>query len=267
MEKEKGGYLRLRQICLVAHDLDTTEKQIADVLGLEICYRDTGVAKYGLRNALFAAGGTFLEIVSPTRPDTAGGRYLERRKGDGGYMYIVDCDDLERRREHFKKLGVRLVQDLKSGDDVSTSEAIHLHPRDTGGCLLSVDRHSGGADMMGGYHWAGPSWQEHDRSHTVRAITGARMQCADPQAVAQRWSELLERPLLRDGDVWTMELDNARARFSPLEDDRGEGLSAVRLAVKDKPAILNAAKKAGAKTGHVAAGDYVELVGVRFVLV
>jgi hypothetical protein len=251
----------------VAHDLATTEKSIADVLGLEICYRDTGVAKYGLHNALFAASGTFLEIVSPTQLNTAAGRYLDRRKGDGGYMYITDCNDLERRREHFKKLDVRLVQDLKSGDDVSTSEAIHLHPRDTGGCLLSVDRHSGGADMMGGYHWAGPSWQEKDRSKTVRAITGARMQCDDPHATAQRWSELLERRINRDGDVWTMELDNARARFSPLEDDRGEGLSAVRLSVKDKDTILANAKKANAKTGKAATGDYVELVGVRFVLV
>jgi len=119
----------------------------------------------------------------------------------------------------------------------------------------------------GGYHWARPKWQEHDRSKTVRTITGARMQCADPQAVAERWSELLERPAKRDGEIWTIEFDNARARFSPLEDDRGEGLSAVRLSVKDKPAILDAAKKAGAKTGKVATGDYVELVGVRFVLV
>jgi hypothetical protein len=81
------SYLRLRQIALVAKDLATTEKQIQDVLGLEICYRDPGVGKYGLHNALFAMGGTFLEIVSPTQPNTAGGRYIERRKGDGGYMY------------------------------------------------------------------------------------------------------------------------------------------------------------------------------------
>jgi hypothetical protein len=260
------GYLRLRQICLVAHELAPVEKQIEDVLGVEVCYRDTGVAKYGLHNALFAMSGTFLEVVSPTRPDTAGGRYLDRRKGDGGYMYIVDCDDLERRREHFKEMGVRLVQDLKSGDEISTSEALHLHPRDTGGCLLSVDRHSGGEDMMGGYHWAGPSWQEKDRSTSVRAITGARMQCADPHAVAKRWSDLLERPLARQDDVWTIELDNARARFSPLEDDRGEGLSAVRLACKDSRTILSAATKAGVRTGEVASGPFVELCGTRFVL-
>ncbi len=260
------GYLRLRQICLVAHELTQVEKQVEEVLGLEVCYRDTGVAKYGLHNALFAMSGTFLEVVSPTRPDTAGGRYLERRKGDGGYMYIVDCDDLERRRQHFKKMGVRLVQDLKSGDDVSTSEALHLHPKDTGGCLLSVDRHSGGEDMMGGYHWAGPSWHEKDRSSTVRAITGARMQCGDPAAVAQRWGELLERPVTRQNDVWTLELDNARARFAPLEDDRGEGLSAVRLACRDKAAILAAANTARVPVGEVASGPFVELCGTRFVL-
>jgi hypothetical protein len=265
MDKGKqGGYLRLRQICLVASDLDTTEKQIADVLGLEICYRDTGVAKYGLRNALFAMSGTFLEIVSPTQPGTAGGRYLERRKGDGGYMYILDCDDLERRREHFKKLGVRLVQDLKSGDDVSTSEAIHLHPRDTGGCLLSVDRHSGGTDLMGGYHWAGPEWQTHDRSKTISAIVGAGIQSDDPDALAQRWSELLERPVRKasEGEGFEIQLDNAFVRFGPLRDDRGEGMRAVHVETKDKAAILAAAKKAGLPVGT----EHVDLCGVRFVL-
>ncbi len=155
------GYLRL------AADLPGGErscrrsrKQIADVLGLEICFRDPGVGKYGLHNALFAMGGTFLEVVSPTQPDTAAGRYLERRKGDGGYMYIIDCNNLEARREHFKAEGVRLVEDLKSTEWGLTGEALHLHPRDTGGCLLSVDRHSPDDAMNGSYKWAGPKWQE-----------------------------------------------------------------------------------------------------------
>jgi Glyoxalase-like domain len=260
------GYLRLRQIALVARDLAVVETQISDVLGLEICYRDPGVGKYGLHNALFAMSGTFLEVVSPLRDGTAGGRYLERRKGDGGYMYIVDCDDLERRRDHFTGMGVRLVQDIKSGDEVSTSEALHLHPKDTGATLLSVDRHSGGADMMGGYHWAGPRWQQKDRSKTVKAITGARMQCDDPAATAQRWSELLERPVTRHGDTWTIELDNARARFGPLEDDRGEGLASVRLACRDAKAILANAETHGANVGEAHGEPFVGLCGVRFVL-
>lgn len=257
-------YLRLRQICLVAKDLAAVEKQIIDVLGLEVCYRDPGVGKYGLHNALFAMGGTFLEVVSPTQPDTAGGRYIERRKGDGGYMYIVDCDDLEARREHFKKLGVRIVQDLKSGDDVSTSEAIHLHPKDTGGCLLSIDRHSGAEDMMGGYHWAGPSWQQKDRSQTMSSIIGAGLQSEDPVALAERWSDLLQRPVGKasEGDALEMQLDHGFVRFGRLHDDRGEGMRAVHLACKDKPAVLAAAAKAGVPSGE----SYVDLAGVRFML-
>lgn len=262
------GYLRLRQICLVAADLATIEKQIADVLGLEICFRDPGVGKYGLHNALFAMSGTFLEVVSPTQPGTAAGRYIERRKGDGGYMYIVDCDDLEHRREHFLAHGVRLVEDLKSGDASLTGEGLHLHPRDTGGCLLSVDRHSpDGESMAGSYKWAGADWISHDRSHTVRAISGARMQCEDPAAVAARWSQLLERPIERnDANTWTMELDNARARFGPIEDDRGEGLASVRLSCRDAKTILTNAERHGVPIGEAHGEPYVRLCGVRFVL-
>jgi len=259
------AYLRLRQICLVASDLAQTERQIADVLGLEVCFRDPGVGKYGLHNALFAMGGTFLEIVSPIQPDTAAARYIERRKGDGGYMYIVDCDDLERRREHFIRYGVRLVEDLVSREGALTGEALHLHPRDTGGCLLSVDRHSpDGANMRGSYKWAGPDWRAYDRSSTISAIIGAGIQSADPETLAARWSELLERPVVKasEGDALEIRLDQAFVRFGHLHDDRGDGLRAVHLKCKDKAAILSAADRAGADRGE----DYVDLVGVRFVL-
>lgn len=258
------GYLRLRQICLVAKDLAPVEKQICDVLGLEVCYRDPGVGKYGLHNVLFAMGGTFLEVVSPTEPNTAGGRYLERRKGDGGYMYICDAEDLEARRKHFQEMGVRLVQDLKSGDEVSESEAIHLHPKDTGGCLLSVDRHSGGKDMMGGYHWAGPKWQEKDRSKTIAKIVGAGMQADDPQALARRWGEILQKPVTRarEGEGYEITLDNAFARFGPMRDDRGEGLRSVHLKAKDQKEVFARASKADVPLGE----NWVELCGTRFVL-
>lgn len=260
-------YLRLRQICLVARELAPAEKKIVDVLGLEVCFRDTGVAKYGLHNALFAAGGTFLEVVSPTRSDTAAGRYIDRRKGDGGYMFIVDCDNLEARRAHFQELGVRLVEDLKSAEGDLVGEALHLHPRDTGGCLLSVDRHSGGADMTGGYKWAGPDWRAHDRSTTIASVVGAGMQSEDPEATARRWSDLLQRPALpakvkADGQHWQIDLDVGFARFGPLRDERGEGLRSVHFACKDKAAVLRAAKAAGVPAGE----SHVDLVGVRCVL-
>jgi hypothetical protein len=254
-------YLRLRQIALVARVLDPVERQLTSVLATEVCFRDPGVGKYGLHNALWALGGTFVEVVAPMRDGTAGGRYLDRRGGDGGYMCIVDCDDLDARREQFGALGARIVADVRTGDAALWSEAVHLHPKDTGGCLLSVDRHAGGMDMMGGYRWAGADWQSKARHDVV--IAGAVMQCDDPAATAQRWAHLLRRPAAASADGGhELRLDNAIVRFVPIADDRGEGLARVLLRCADPAPMLAAATAIGAATGS----SWFELGGVRFVV-
>lgn len=254
-------YLRLRQIALVARALEPVERQLTSVLATEVCFRDPGVGKYGLHNALWALGGTFLEVVAPTRDGTAAGRYLDRRGGDGGYMYIVDCDDLDARRAQLRADGLRVVEDVRAGDAVLWSEAIHLHPKDTGGCLLSIDRHSGGTDTMGGYRWAGADWQSKARRDA--AISGAVLQCDDPAATAQRWARLLGRPAAASADGGhELLLDNAVARFVPLADDRGEGLARVLLSCAEPTSMIAAATAIGAPVGP----GWFEVCGVRFVL-
>ena len=101
--------LRLRQIAAVAGDLSTVEQQICRVLGVEVCYRDKG-AFFGLENALFPIGNQLFEVVAPIEEGTAGGRYLERRNGDGAQV-ITQCDDHPPRRARAEALGVRIVHD------------------------------------------------------------------------------------------------------------------------------------------------------------
>jgi len=254
-------YLRLRQIALVARTLDPVEQQLTSVLATEVCFRDPGVGKYGLHNALWALGGTFLEVVAPLQDNTAAGRYLDRRGGDGGYMYIVDCDDPDTRRAQLEALGVRVVEHVRAGDAALWSEAIHLHPKDNGGCLLSIDCHSGGTDTMGGYRWAGADWQSKARRDVV--ISGAVMQCEDPAATAERWARLLGRPAVASADTsYDLQLDNAVARFVPLADDRGEGLARVLLSCAEPAPMLTAAMASGAAVGS----RWIEVCGVRFEL-
>lgn len=254
-------YLRLRQIALVARTLESVEQQLTSVLATQVCFRDPGVGQYGLHNALWALGGTFLEVVSPTRDNTAAGRYLDRRGGDSGYMCILDCDDLDTRRAHLSALGIRVVADVHAGDAMLWSEAIHLHPKDTGGCLLSIDRHSGGADMMGGYRWAGADWQSKARRDVV--ISGAVMQCEDPAATAQHWAHLVGRPAMASADGGhELRFDNAVARFIPLADDRGEGLSCVLLSCSQPASTLAAATAIGAPVS--VGSSWIDVCGVRF---
>lgn len=119
--------------------------------------------------------------------------------------------------------------------------------------------------MHGGYHWAGPAWQKHDASKVMSAIVGAELQSADPDALANRWSELLQRKVQRAGAGATPEimLDHGFVRFVPMRDDRGEGLCAVHLKCRDTAHVMRAAKQAGLPSG----ADHVDLCGVRFVLV
>ena len=86
-------WIRLRQIALVAHDLESVVGDFHSKLGLDVAFRDPGVASFGLTNAVMAAGQQFIEVVSPFREATTGGRYLERRGGDGGYMVILLIED------------------------------------------------------------------------------------------------------------------------------------------------------------------------------
>ena len=116
---------------------------------------------------------------------------------------------------------------------------------------------------MGGYHWAGPDWQNFVRTEPVSAVLGADIQSADPAALAKRWSEIFERQLAVEGDgTPIMKLELGFARFVPDRDGRGEGLSAVHLKTTDKPRILAAARAEGVK----ATDDAVEICGTQFVL-
>jgi len=58
---------RLRQAVIAAQDLDKVAGELRDRLGLGEPYCDPGVAYFGLRNAVFALGDTFLEVVCTAR--------------------------------------------------------------------------------------------------------------------------------------------------------------------------------------------------------
>ena len=88
--------MRIRQIALVATDLATVRGQLFELLGLDDAFVDEGVGQFGLQNIVCTIGNSFLEVVSPVTDDTTAGRLLQRRGGDGGYMVILQVDDLVR---------------------------------------------------------------------------------------------------------------------------------------------------------------------------
>lgn len=247
--------MRLRQIALVAQDLDKARDDIRAVLGLDYAYADPGVGKYGLHNAVFPIGHTFLEVVSPKQAGTTAGRLLEKRSGDGGYMVILQTDDLPAARAAIHDAGARVV-DQWDGDGAAFT---HIHPKDVGGAILSVDF----MDPKERWEWGGPEWSRHVKTDVSATIVGAELQSDDPAGMAARWSAVLGRPVVAIAERWTMTLDEGEIRFVPAADGRGDGLGAFDVAVRDPDAVHASA----AARGLVDVDGAVTLSGTRVRLV
>ena len=184
--------LRLRQAVVVARDLEATAERLRTELGLGELYRDPGVAYFGLANAVFALGDTFLEVVSPVREDTSAGRYLERRGGDGGYMLMFQLDDLAAARSRARELGVREVFEV----DLDEITEAHLHPADMRGAIVSISR----PEPAASWKWGGPAWEQRA---VPGGLLGATVAVADPDPVAERWHRVLGAPAADAGIQFT----------------------------------------------------------------
>ena len=202
--------IRLRQVALVAVDLDSVVGELCEQLGLTVCFTDPGVATFGLRNALMVIGDQFLEVVSPAQEGTTAGRLLEKRNGDGGYMVLYEVDDLDAREAHLGALGVRVVW----RGDFPTIRGRHLHPADVGGAIVSIDQ----PNPPGSWLWGGPDWCAHQDTSVVTAIAGVVIGAHNPDAMLARWHECGV---------------GHSVRFQPAS-TRGEGVDVLELVATDR---------------------------------
>jgi hypothetical protein len=224
---------RLRQVALAAVDCDATASQLHKTFGWPEPFHDPGVGRFGLTNAVFAAGDTFVEVVAPIQPGTTAGRYLERRGGDSGYMAIFQMPDLAEARRRVADAGVRVVWTSDHADIAGT----HLHPKDVPGAIVSLDW----ANPPESWRWAGPDWTGRAPQHPrAGAIAGLTIEVTDPVGAAERWALVLGLPISDDGGTPTIELGHAGQdlRFVPAGSAGGEGITEVRLsAERPMPAV------------------------------
>jgi hypothetical protein len=226
--------MHVRQIALVARHLEPVVRTLTSVLGVEVSVRDPGVAHFGLENAVMPIGTTFLEVVSPLRAGTTAGRLLERR-GDSGYMVILQTADLAADRARLERVGARVVWEVAL-DDIAS---VHLHPKDIGGAIVSIDQPA----PPESWRWAGPEWRRCVHTGTVSRIVGAEIEARDPSAMAARWALVLGLPVPRGGDT-RIHLEGGQVAFVPAG-PRGEGPSALTIASSDPTPALAAARASG----------------------
>ena len=252
--------IHLRQVALVASDIEAVTDDLCAVFGLRVCHIDPGLAIWGLENRLLPIANDFIEVVSPVQPGTAASRYLERRGGDGGYMVICQADSRETQsacRERAAGLGVRVAYESEEREGFSLMQ---LHPRDLEAAFFEIDWDAA-CDTSGRWEPAGGTgWKRHVNTSRLGAISGVELQCEDPPALAKTWAEIAGAAVqVKNGDP-VVTLDNGYLRFVEIRDGRGPGLGGIDLRVNDRDAIIRDAKS---RNCHVS-GNQVSVCGTRF---
>lgn len=243
--------MRIRQVALAASDLAKTDTTLRHLLGCDESYADPEIIYFGLDNRLYTVGDYFLEVVSPVQPNTAAGRFLERRGGDGGYMVIVQVENLAEEQVRLADTSIRTV----FADDRGNAKAVHLHPKDVPGAIPSLDEMSPPESWL----WAGDEWEQRAGRY-VRGILAVEIRSPVPKATGQCWAEAYGIELMPAGEGWRLEMDGTEIRFAFDAAALEPALMAIDVDAVDLAAICAAADGLGLeRDGHV-----VTVCGVAF---
>ena len=243
--------MRIRQVALAASDLEKTDATLRRLLGCDQSYADPEIIYFGLDNRLYTLGDCFLEVVSPVQPNTAAGRFLDRRGGDGGYMVIVQVENLAQEQVRLADTGIRTV----FADDRGNAKAIHLHPKDVPGAIPSLDEMSPPESWL----WAGDGWEQRAGRY-VRGIRAVEIRSLDPKATGLCWAEAYGIELMPAGEGWRLEMGGTEMRFTHDAAAAEPALMAIDVDAVDLNAICAAADGLGLeRDGHV-----VTVCGVAF---
>jgi len=265
---------RLRQIALVASDLEGAKDLLITVIGTEVIFRDPLVEQWGLRNILVPIGGDIIEVVSPFKPNTTAGRLLSKR-GDGGYMIIMQTEDASARRDYLQsnKLA-QVILNHESEDSV----CVQYHPKGiTGGIIPELDSHSPSLTnptplqtRFSPWHACGPrtsyadyaaGMKRHSDLHLLS--TTCRLAPGDDgvEGAARQWEDVFG--VVRGKRGGENEFVNARLDFVPGIQGQAGGLVEICIGVEGHIALgdmLVRAKRMGVLGGDGA----VEMLGVRW---
>ncbi|PGG95402.1 hypothetical protein AJ79_10076 [Helicocarpus griseus UAMH5409] len=261
---------RLRQIALVAKDLKRAEELLTKVIGTEVVFVDPAVAVWGLQNFLVAIGGDFIEVVSPTKPNTTAGRLLSKR-GDGGYMIIMQTADARRQRTHIESEGLGKVIFSHEHTD---SICIQYHPKGIkGGVIPELDSHEVTpanpepvTSRFSPWHACGADYDSYSRGmkrtadlHLIEATCRLPPRDTDTDAALQQWEETFG--ISKSGA--SLQFTNARMRFLPGVDGKSEGLASISIAVQGEGrlrAIFDRARELGLESDD----GWVDMLGIRW---
>ena len=248
--------MRLRQLVIATSELDLLADSICDLFELKRTFSDPELIVFGLQNILIPLGDTFLELVTPVKENTSAERFLKKREGDGGYMVIVDSLDLEKERKRLETAELDIVWYENRKTDGIHGQSLHLHPKQVGGAILSIDNMNPASSWL----WAGREWKKDINKSLVSHFSGVNICSPNPDNLLSNWERALGKKRSIGGN--SINLSGSNINFVMNTQSQSEHVSAFQIHTTKKLDLENRAVSKG-----FLINNNIHLGGVDFLLV
>jgi methylmalonyl-CoA/ethylmalonyl-CoA epimerase len=116
------------ELSVVVRDLETAIERYTRLFGLKVHHRGES-QEFGFKNAILPTGIGHIELLQPTDPNKAVGRFLARH-GEGVYLVGFECQDIPGAVKHLRAQSAQV--------DDRRSDVVWVHPREANGLFVEL---------------------------------------------------------------------------------------------------------------------------------
>jgi len=122
-------------VAIAVQDLESAIAYYADTFGAVVAHRER-IDSDGVEEALLKVADSYIQLLTPTRPDSPVARYLEK-KGEGIHHVGYRVDDCAAALQSVKDHGGEVIDQVPRPGSRGTTVAF-VHPKDAFGTLIEL---------------------------------------------------------------------------------------------------------------------------------
>jgi methylmalonyl-CoA/ethylmalonyl-CoA epimerase len=126
---------RIDHVGVAVDDLDQAISLYENSFEMQLAHRET-VESQGVEAVLLDVGEGHVELLRPLSPDTAVGKFIEKR-GPGLHHVAYAVGDIDAALTSLSEAGVELI-DSEARVGIRGSRVAFVHPRSTGSVLTEI---------------------------------------------------------------------------------------------------------------------------------
>ena len=122
-------------VAIAVNDLEAAIAYYRDTFGVEVAHREV-VESDGVEEALLPVADSYVQLLTPTRPDSPVAKYLEKR-GEGLHHIGYRVDDCAAALSRVKAQGHKVIDEAPRPGSRGTTVAF-IHPKNAFGTLIEL---------------------------------------------------------------------------------------------------------------------------------